>query len=237
LIFRLRYVINRLIKNRERLMTRGRPKRADGTRKAIIEAAMRGFAEKGFAATGTREIAAMANTNVASIAYHFGGKEGLRTACAEQIVELMGEVLEQARQGALPGDPATARMLLAALVRRMTGFLLLEPQARLVAGFMLREMAEPSEALDLIYEGLIETVHRRVCAIWGVATGQQPESAAVRLAVFTMIGQIIYFHVARPVVQRRMQWPSIGPAEADAVADAVTHTLLARIDVDQRMPA
>ena len=41
-------------------MARGRPKGADGTRKAIVEAAMRGFAEKGFAATGTREIAAMA---------------------------------------------------------------------------------------------------------------------------------------------------------------------------------
>ena len=60
-------------------MSRGRPKGADGTRTAIVEAAMRGFAEKGFAATGTREIAAMADTNVASIAYHFGGKEGLRT--------------------------------------------------------------------------------------------------------------------------------------------------------------
>ena len=71
-------------------MARGRPKGADGTRKAIVEAAMRGFAEKGFAATATREIAAMAETNVASIAYHFGGKEGLRIACAEQIVELMG---------------------------------------------------------------------------------------------------------------------------------------------------
>ena len=59
-------------------MARGRPKGADATRTAIVEAAMRGFAEKGFAATGTREIAALAGTNVASIAYHFGGKDGLR---------------------------------------------------------------------------------------------------------------------------------------------------------------
>ena len=57
-----------------------------GTRDAIVRAAMRGFAEKGFEATSIREIAAMAGTNVASISYHFGGKDGLRAACAEHVV-------------------------------------------------------------------------------------------------------------------------------------------------------
>ena len=38
---------------------------------------MRGFGEKGFAATSIREIAALAGSNIASISYHFGGKEGL----------------------------------------------------------------------------------------------------------------------------------------------------------------
>jgi AcrR family transcriptional regulator len=215
-------------------MARGRPKGADGTRKAIVVAAMRGFAEKGFAATGTREIAAAAGTNVASIAYHFGGKEGLRLACAEHVVELMGGALEQARQGALPRDPATARDILSVLVRRVVGFLLLDPEARLVAGFLLREMAEPSPALDLIYERLFEAVHRRACALWGVATGREPEAATVRLAVFATIGQIVYFNVARPVIERRMGWPGIGPAEAEAVADTVVRNLHARLNTDAR---
>ena len=86
-------------------MARGRPKGADATRTAIVEAAMRGFAEKGFAATGTREIAALAGTNAASIAYHFGGKDGLRLACAEHVVALMGGVLDAMRQGELPPTP------------------------------------------------------------------------------------------------------------------------------------
>ena len=78
---------------------------------AIVEAAMRGFAEKGFAATSTREIAALAGTNVASISYHFGGKEGLRAACAEHIVELMGGVLAagRARRGAARRSRGGAR--------------------------------------------------------------------------------------------------------------------------------
>ena len=215
-------------------MARGRPRGADGTRKAIVEAAMRGFAEKGFAATGTREIAALAGTNVASIAYHFGGKEGLRTACAERVVELMGETLEEARQGELPQDRAAARLLLTGIVRRFVGFLLLDPQARPVAGFLLREMAEPSPALDLIYGRLFEAVHRRACAIWGVATGREPEGAAVRLAVFATIGQIVYFNFARPVIERRMGWPDVGAAEAEAVADTIVRNLHARLDADGR---
>jgi AcrR family transcriptional regulator len=206
------------------------------TRTAIIEAAMRGFGEKGFAATSIREIAALAGSNIASISYHFGGKEGLRTACAEHVVGLMGPVLDAAPAHEAPGDPAAARQTLTAMVRNMVNFLLLEPKARLVAGFMLREMAQPSEALDLIYDGLFLQVHRRACALWAAATGKDPESAAVRLAVFALVGQVVYFHVGRPIVQRRMGWPGIGPEQAAAIADTVTRNLLARLDADRTRP-
>ena len=77
-----------------------------GTREAIIEAAMRGFAEKGFEATGIREIAAAAGCNVAAISYHFGGKEGLRSACAGHIVAVMGKAL--AASGAADSAPEDA---------------------------------------------------------------------------------------------------------------------------------
>jgi AcrR family transcriptional regulator len=213
-------------------MSRTGPSRRD-TRAAIIEAAMRGFGEKGYAATSTREIAALADTNVASIAYHFGGKEGLRSACAGFIVELMQGVLQPAAlEAPPPEDRAAARRMLAALVQRMVQFLMLEPRAGPVAGFIVREMAQPSDALDTIYEGVFEGVHRRACALWAAATGQEAESAAVRLAVFSTIGQVLYFHLGRPIVGRRMGWETIGRAEAGAVAEAVTRTLLARLDAD-----
>jgi AcrR family transcriptional regulator len=205
------------------------------TREAIVEAALRGFGEKGFEATSVREIAAAAGTNIASISYHFGGKEGLRDACAEHIVALMGRVLAAAPTGeALPPDPAAAAEALTGLVRSLVGFLLLQPQGQLVAGFMLREMAQPSSALDTIYEGLFEGVHRRVCGVWAAATGQEPESAEVRLTVFAIIGQILYFRIAGPVVERRMGWTGIGDAEAGAIGDTVVRNLLARLDADRR---
>jgi TetR/AcrR family transcriptional regulator, regulator of cefoperazone and chloramphenicol sensitivity len=210
----------------------GRRPRRD-TRTAIIEAAMHGFAEKGFDATSTREIASIAGTNIASISYHFGGKGGLRAACAEHVVELMGEVLPAA-DAPLPADPEAARQMLDALVRRMVDFLLLEPRARLIAGFILRELSQPSGALDTIYDGLFVHVHRHACTIWATATGREAESEAVRLAVFALIGQVVYFHVGRPIVQRRMGWDAIGTPEAAAIADTVAANVMARLDSDRR---
>ena len=207
-----------------------------GTRGAIVRAAMLGIAEKGFEATSIREIAAMAGTNVASISYHFGGKDGLRAACAEHVVRLLGGVLAAAPPGdAPPDDPEAAARLLAALVRTMTGFLLLKPEGRLVVGFMLRELGHPSSALDTVYEGLIAGIHARICGVWGAATGQPADSEAVRLAVFATVGQIIYFHVGRPVVERRLGWSGIGEPEAGAIADTIVRNLEARLRADREL--
>ena len=118
-------------------------------------------------------------------------------------------------------------------MREFVRFLLLAPEGQLVVGFMLREMTQPSDALDTIYEGLLEGVHRRACALWGAATGQPAESEAVRLAVFGTIGQILYFRVARPVVTKRMGWPAIGAAEAGAIGNAIVRTLHARLAADR----
>ena len=211
------------------------PTRSRSTRDEIVQAAMRGFAEKGFEATSIREIAALSGSNVAAISYHFGGKEGLRSACAEHIVGLLGGVLAAAGPATPPpDDPDAAKALLAALARTLVRFLLLQPEARLAAGFILREMAQPSAALDAVYVGLFEPVHRRACALWAAATGREAEGEVVRLAVFAAIGQITYFHIARPIVERRMNWPAIGPAEAEAVADTVVRNLEARIAAERR---
>ena len=59
----------------------------------------------------------------------------------------------------------------------------------------------------------------------------------MRLAVFAAIGQIVYFRLARPVVQRRMGWGAIGEVEAGEIADTVIRTLRARIEADRRVRA
>ena len=203
---------------------------ADKTRASLLEAGLTLFGDKGFDATSTREIAAAAGANIGSIAYHFGGKEGLRDACAAHIVatvrRVAGPLLENLP---VPESPEAAAAQLQMMLQRMTGFMLVGPEAGRVVQFILRELQHPTHALDIIYEGVFALVHRRLCVIWAAATGEEPESEHARLAVFTMIGQIVYFRIGREAVIRRMGWDGIDEARAAKIAAVAAENLSAAI--------
>jgi len=205
---------------------------ADQTRAALVHAALKLFGRQGFDGTSTREIAAEAKANIGSIAYHFGGKEGLRAAAADHIVATIQAVAGQAlggAQAAAPLDPEAARALLFMALERMVGFVVASPQAGEIVQFVLRELSHPTAALDRIYAGVFEPTHRRLCQIWEQATGEPAESEATKLTVFTMIGQVIYFRIGREAVMRRMGWREIGNEEAARVAAATTDNLRAML--------
>jgi len=200
------------------------PSAPEGTRLALIEAGLRLFGSQGFAATSTRELAAAAATNIGSIAYHFGGKEGLRLACAAEFARRIGTVAAVPVPNGL--TPEAARALMRAILGRIVGFFVAGAQAEHLVAFMLRELAENGPGVDVLYDRLVEPNHRRFCALWAAATGAEAESEAVRLAVFSMLGQVVYFRIGRSVVARRMGWAEIGPAEAERITD----TLLVNFD-------
>lgn len=198
------------------------------TREALIGAGMRLFGRQGFDGTSIRQIAAEAGTNSASIAYHFGSKDGLRLACAEAIAERLSltvlPVIEQA--GAEPG-PETALKTIEATAGAMAQFILTHPQAEDLAPFILREVREAGEVLDHVYGRIFEPVHRRACRLWATATGGEPESEETRIEVFALIGQILYFRIAREIVVRRLGWEAITPKEAARISDVVASNIRA----------
>jgi AcrR family transcriptional regulator len=203
---------------------------AEQTRRALVLAALKLFGRKGFEGTSTREIAAVANANIGSIAYHFGGKDGLRMAAADHIVEtiqaIAGPVLGRVDQSIEAGlDREAAHRQLAAAVERMVGFVVARPEAGEIVQFLLRELSHPTEALDRIYSGVFEPTHKRLCRIWEEATGEPAESERTKITVFTLIGQVIYFRIGREAVMRRMGWSEIGEREAGAVVDVVRANL------------
>lgn len=67
----------------------GRPRDGDPakTRLAILRAAEESFAASGFAGATTREVAAKAGVNVATLHYHFGNKERLYRAALASAAE------------------------------------------------------------------------------------------------------------------------------------------------------
>ncbi|MFA6045214.1 MAG: helix-turn-helix domain-containing protein [Phycisphaerales bacterium] len=68
-----------------------------GSREALLDSAAKLFAEKGYAAVGTREIAADAGANLGMIKYHFGSKGELFVAAVHQLLE-RDAVVAAARQ-------------------------------------------------------------------------------------------------------------------------------------------
>ncbi len=57
------------------------------TRERILEAACSLFAAHGYDGTSTRQVGAAAGANIGTIAYHFGGKEGLYHATLGRMYE------------------------------------------------------------------------------------------------------------------------------------------------------
>ena len=130
----------------------------------------------------TREIAAAANANIGSIAYHFGGKEGLRLAAWQtSSSSLMQDLAARAAAASPPLPPATpeaAEAQLSIMLERMFGFFVASPQAGEIVQFVLREMSASDRGARAIYAGVFEPLHKRFCRVWEMATGEPAESEA-----------------------------------------------------------
>jgi TetR/AcrR family transcriptional regulator, regulator of cefoperazone and chloramphenicol sensitivity len=209
------------------------PAKPEGTAALLIAAALKLFGVKGFAATSTREIAAAAGTNVASIAYHFGGKDGLRKACGQEFMRRLGTAIGPDCLEAAP-SPEVAVRVMESVIRAMADFLLTQSESEDLIPFMLREVTENGPVLQDIYDSMIAPTHGRFCRLWSAATGQPPESEITRLRVFSLIGPLLYFRIGRPVVARRMGWPGIGRAEARQIAEVLIANLHAIIEQERR---
>jgi TetR/AcrR family transcriptional regulator, regulator of cefoperazone and chloramphenicol sensitivity len=202
---------------------------AEATKQSLIHAGLRLFGEKGYEATSTRALAAAAQSNVGSIAYHFGGKSGLHRACGEAVAAIMQSVAGPALAAAGDLTPQAARALFPLLLRRVAGFLLTGHESDLVVPFILREMAHPGEAFQAIYSAMLEPVHSRICAVWEAATGESAESEATKLTVFAFMGQLIYFRIGASAVARRLGRPGYSKADVESIIAVIEKNVAARL--------
>ena len=87
-------------------MTVTRGTRASATRARILQAASACFAETGFDGTSTRTVANRASVNIATLNYHFGGKDGLHHA----VLFAAHDELAVFEPPQAPGDTAEERV-------------------------------------------------------------------------------------------------------------------------------
>ncbi len=169
------------------------------TRLRILETASKVFAERGFAATTIRMICGRANVNIAAINYHFGGKEALYR-----------EVLRYVRRRAYEKYPITYGLSdnpspeerLHAFVH---SFLLRALGNEWAVGFgtlTMREMVEPTDALDIIVDEGIRSMFQQLVDIVEAILGKDAGDELVLSCSRSIIGQCVFYMFSRSVIMR-----------------------------------
>jgi AcrR family transcriptional regulator len=124
-----------------------RAEQRENTRSRIIEAAARTFAERGFRATSTRDVAARARTNQGLITYHFGSKLALWKAAMDHIFERLKAPLAPLLQRLDASEgPAQAREA----IRQYVRFAAAHPE-------LFRLMVEEGKHADARMRWLVDT--------------------------------------------------------------------------------
>ncbi|HXX93312.1 MAG TPA: CerR family C-terminal domain-containing protein [Planctomycetota bacterium] len=194
------------------------------TRRRLIEAAGRVFADKGYRAATVREIIRLAGVNLAAVNYHFRGKEGLYAA-----------VLEQTYVRALEKHPPEGGVdPHAGPAERLFGFIrsflerIFDEEAQACYGkLMARELVEPTAALDEVADR-IRPLFGRLCGIVGELLGPGADPGRIDRSAKSVVGQILFYKHAAPVLERlegrRRGRPDI-EALARHIADFSLHGL------------
>jgi AcrR family transcriptional regulator len=169
------------------------------THRRLLETAATVFAEYGFASTTVRMICGRAKVNVAAVNYHFGSKEALYR-----------EVLRHVRRCAYEKYPpsygltlsATPKERLHAFVRSFLLRTLGDEQNRVFGTLTMREMVEPTGALDMIIEEGIRTLFGELVGIVRALLGTDTDVETVETCSRSIIGQCVFYLFGRPVIAR-----------------------------------
>lgn len=207
-------------------MNRPASERGEQTRAALIEAAMPVFGQAGFEAASTRAIADRAGVNLALIAYHFGGKQGLYLAVFEHILgqlqarlapvaapisEQLGTLSQNSEQ-----RHRQALALLASLFDAMIDTFG-EAEATHWVRLIFREHQDPTEAFELLYSQLMGSTLSLISELVAVLTGLDQDTEACRIRTLMLMGQVLVFHVARAAAFRHLQWSELSLTQRSAL--------------------
>jgi AcrR family transcriptional regulator len=176
---------------------------ADQTHMRLLQAAGKIFAEQGYEGAKVRDICSLADVNVAAVNYHFGDKLGLYTAVLKDALQAEADIdiLDQLKNCESPEK--ALRIYIRTFLREAYGRNSDSVHVRL----MTQELARPSAALDRVVDEVIRPRYERLRKIVGHILHLPPGHDRVRLCVHSIIGQIVHYVHATPVISR--VWPEL----------------------------
>lgn len=208
-----------------------RRQRADGheARERLLLAALRLFAEQGFARTSIRDIAQAAGANVAAVSYYFGDKQGLYKAV---FTEPMGSPKDDI--ALFDGPDLSLEQALHGLFSGFTEPLKQGEMVLLCTRLHMREMVEPTgvwaEEIDNGIKPYQAALAALLCRHFQL---HEPDDDVHRLA-FSIVSLGVFLFMGRDVIQA-IRPELIGSAPAlDAWAERMVGFALAMVETEAR---
>ncbi len=176
---------------------------AESTRERLLDQAERLFADKGFAGISVREITARADCNLAAVNYHFGGKQNLYLEVFRQRWAKRARRVRQSFQQALDRRQKPGiEDVVAAMARAFLEGPLTDDERRIHIQLMYRELSDPGEALDMIVEEVMRPYIRELSDLLSPCLKENVSKDRLRLNILSILGVVLYFFLASPVVSR-----------------------------------
>ena len=196
----------------------GRRPGESGTREAILGAARQQFAERGYASTSLRGIAAEAGVDQKLIAHFFGSKQQLFLAAVGLPLN-PAEVLPTVLEG---GDPATVTERLATVLTRI----LEQPDLAQPIAAVIRASATEPDVRELLREFFPGALLHRLKGLLG------PGDPGLRLNLFG--SQLTGVILVRDVIGVEPITSTSARAIADAIAPTLTRFLIGPVNPEER---
>ena len=213
----------------------------DKTRDALLTAAIRLFGQYGFSAVSTRQLATMANANIAAIKYHFGSKDDLYRAAIDAIVEQVSPRLDAvellvAQAKSVAGDDRIRQaQCIAQIVDTVLETLLASERLRESVPFVVRELFSPGPHFQRLYDGAPRRLHERLTDLVAWILKLEADSIEAKVRSHAVVGQIIIYHIGRPILLARLAQPEYDDAVIHEIRSQAKRSILASLslpDVD-----
>jgi len=213
-----RAVAKPLLPNRRRASRNAR----DLTRDKLIEAAGPVFAARGYRAATIREICRRAGVNVAAVNYTFGNKMGLYTEVLRHVRAAKTSEMQAALDPSLSPED-TIRGVIRARLRSFCREARPDWHFRLV----MHEFSEPTPAMARVIDEGMRPVYDRMRKAAGEIIGLPPDHETTWLCVNSIVGQVLFYTVSRPVLARLQPELKLTPDQVDRIADHIGEFSLA----------
>lgn len=197
------------------------------TRRQLLEAAGAVFAEVGFRDATVREICRRAEANIAAVNYHFGDKEQLYMAvlrdCQARAIEKYPLMLDVSPNAA---PEKRLRAFVESLLRRIFD----SGPTAWHSKLMMREMIDPTAALDVLVEEKIRPMAEQLRQIVAEILDCPAEDERARLCSFSVVSQCVFYSHCRPLITRLFPQKQPDPPDIAALAEHITHFSLAGLE-------